>query len=129
MKKDGGKEESARLAQSSRRDREALGRLSRQPIERVSKWSDRQANDDWLREEATGEYLPNGHPVNGRPLFRRMTPSEVKEGEMEARASFLNGWLSLEPEGEAEKLEAKILWEGGWAFSANPFTLLYGRCH
>ena len=38
-----------------------------------------QANDDWFREEATGEYLPESHPVDGRPLFRRVTPSAVRE--------------------------------------------------
>jgi len=36
-----------------------------------------QANDDWLREVVTGEYLPKWHPVDGSPLFRRVIPSTV----------------------------------------------------
>ena len=45
--------------------------------EPASRFQAIQAHDDLLREEATGESLPKWHPVNGRPLFRRVTPSTV----------------------------------------------------
>ena len=45
--------------------------------ELASRFQAIQAGDDWLREEAAGEYLPKRHPANGRPPFRRVTPSAV----------------------------------------------------
>ena len=47
----------------------------RKAVEPASSVQAIQAND----EEATGEYLPEWHPVNGRPPFRRVTPSAVEE--------------------------------------------------
>ena len=40
-----------------------------------------QANDDWLREVVTGEDLPQRHPVDGSPLFRRVIPSACRVAE------------------------------------------------
>ena len=84
--------------------------------ETASRFQAIQANNDWLREETIGEYLLKWHPVNGRPLFRQVTSFRSGKRREVVRGRrvlpFLNGLLSLEPEGEAEKLEANVLWNG-----------------
>ena len=66
-----------RLLEHQRRPRAERAEKSGRECKPASRVQGTQANDDWLREGVTGEYLPKWHPVNGRPLCRRVTPSAV----------------------------------------------------